>query len=520
MKNLTTFLPKNIVSHNNLKINSSSSSIFNNKYKSRNNDSIPQNFLTFKEIELVNSLSLDNLPNLPNIHKINRENIDKDIEIKKKRLGIKEEKKVLNIEDKEEFERAENINNKNKEFYKKYEMMRREKEMENEIVQIKKEYKNIKNLYIKKNNEINNLLNIINGFQIEIYAIHSQNKFMRQKNENFLKEINNNSKSENKKKQKQKMDNFMLKALQFKEESKLQKEIKNVELKIIKFTEELEKMKSELNEISINKKKIKKELDNKISELSNYYHKKLYEGLDIRQDGLIWIIKAIWNLDEKINTNYFPNFLDNDSIKYLFLIAHKSVEIQNIKNKIEIQKKKLNKYLKKENETINNENNINNYHYNIIKSNDNKKIKNINNKTINLSRNLSNFPNKITLKNLNNFYKTENLTNKIIHSEPMTNINKLNLQIKKIEDEILYLKNKELNRLFEHFCEDNYENKYNAIFETVVGALIGEKNRDSEIAKYKQKRIQIKDNMKNIQYYSITAKPQVLQLQRKENFYK
>ena len=101
MKNLTTFLPKNIVSHNILKINSSSSSIFNNKYKSRNNDSIPQNFLTFKEIELVNSLSLDNLPNLPNIHKINRENIDKDIEIKKKRLGIKEEKKVLNIEDKE-----------------------------------------------------------------------------------------------------------------------------------------------------------------------------------------------------------------------------------------------------------------------------------------------------------------------------------------------------------------------------------------------------------------------------------
>ena len=38
MKNLTTFLPKNIVSHNILKINSSSSSIFNNKYKSRNND--------------------------------------------------------------------------------------------------------------------------------------------------------------------------------------------------------------------------------------------------------------------------------------------------------------------------------------------------------------------------------------------------------------------------------------------------------------------------------------------------
>ena len=519
MKILTTFFPKNINPHNFLKINSSTSSILNNKYKSRNYiNSIPQNFLTFKDIELVNSLSLDNLPNLPNIHKINRENIDKDIEIKKKRLGIKEEKKVLNIEDKEEYERAENTNNKNKEFYKKYEMMRREKEMENEINKLKNEYNKLKNTYIKKNNEINNILNTINGFQIEIYAIHSQNKFMKQKNENILKEINNNnSKSENKKKQK--MNGFMLKTLQFKEESKLQKEIINVKSKITNLTEELEKKKFELNEILINKKLIKKELDNKISDLSNYYHKKLYEGLDIRQDGLIWIIRAIWNLDEKINTNYFPNFLDNESIKYLLLIAHKTVDIQNIKNKIEIQKNKLNKYLKNENKSINIENNKNNYHHNIIKSNDDKKNKIINNRKINLSKNFSNFPNKITLKNLNNFYKKENLTNKIINSEPMTIINKLNKQIEKIEDEILYLKNKELNRLFELFCEDNYENKYNVIFDTVVGALIGEKNRDSEIAKYKQKRIQIKDDMKNIQYYSITAKPQVLQLQRKENFY-
>ena len=78
----------------------------------------------------------------------------------------------------------------------------------------------------------------------------------------------------------------------------------------------------------------KKKLEDKIKFASDYYHKKLYEGLDIRNEGLIWIIKAIWNLGKNIKMSFFPNFLDKYSIDYLFKAAHKSYEITIIKNEI------------------------------------------------------------------------------------------------------------------------------------------------------------------------------------------
>jgi hypothetical protein len=54
-----------------------------------------------------------------------------------------------------------------------------------------------------------------------------------------------------------------------------------------------------------------------------HYHKLLSEGKDTRKEGLIWIIKAIWTLGCTVVLSYFPSFLDEDIICYLFKVNKK-----------------------------------------------------------------------------------------------------------------------------------------------------------------------------------------------------
>ncbi len=53
-------------------------------------------------------------------------------------------------------------------------------------------------------------------------------------------------------------------------------------------------------------------------ELLGHYKFILKQGKDVRNEGLPWVMKAIWELGEKLLPSYFPSFLDEQSIKYLF----------------------------------------------------------------------------------------------------------------------------------------------------------------------------------------------------------
>jgi len=64
--------------------------------------------------------------------------------------------------------------------------------------------------------------------------------------------------------------------------------------------------------------KLKSDLDNVTTMLMLYYHKILNEGTDIRTEGIIWVIKAIWNLGLPIIPGYLPNFIDEQTVVYLF----------------------------------------------------------------------------------------------------------------------------------------------------------------------------------------------------------
>jgi hypothetical protein len=90
---------------------------------------------------------------------------------------------------------------------------------------------------------------------------------------------------------------------------------------------ELEELKNELNIIK--------------DKLILHYHKLLFEAKDTRNEGLSWIIRAIWKLKTNVLMSYLPKFLDKKSIEFLFKYSDKLVEIEQIQKNIREKKNYL-----------------------------------------------------------------------------------------------------------------------------------------------------------------------------------
>jgi chromosome segregation ATPase len=82
-------------------------------------------------------------------------------------------------------------------------------------------------------------------------------------------------------------------------------------------------------------------------ELLYHYHKILSEGRDTRHEGLVWVIRAIWNLDSNVMMSHFPRFLDAKLIEYLFQYCHIDVESQNIKAELDNRRSVLKRRIKR-----------------------------------------------------------------------------------------------------------------------------------------------------------------------------
>ena len=103
---------------------------------------------------------------------------------------------------------------------------------------------------------------------------------------------------------------------------------------------------------------------------------------------------------------------------------------------------------------------------------------------------------------------------KILDNPSIQLISDLATQSSLIEYELLKLKRVELDRLFKEFFENKYGEKYNVNLETVVGALVGENKRDNEMFRYYKMKKEYFDNMRYIQYFSLSNERS---LQIKEN---
>ena len=256
------------------------------------------------------------------------------------------------------------------------------------------------------------------------------------------------------------------------------------------------------SEIEANKKKEKVI----VNRLMTFYKELLFKGKNVKKDGLVWIIKAIWNLGENVPMPFLPEFLDIDSIEYLFKLAHKQLEIEKCQKKIKEIKLKLkkeiggdnNNLIKKSTNANANINHNNNYNEsNNISSTVKSKLLNMKNE----SETIDNEDQKDAYKDIIRELSKDNLKFDIIKRPEVSYIDSIRKHIEQIEKDIIELKKNEVNRIYRCFIEFDYENRYHTNIETVLSALIGIDAKDTEMNHFNIEKKNYISTIKKIRFF-------------------
>ena len=314
--------------------------------------------------------------------------------------------------------------------------------------------------------------------------------------------------------------------------------------KIGELKKELKQLKSPLKSINNEINELKHVEKNIKQRLMKHYQELLYKGKEIRNEGLSWIIKAIWRLGENVPMSFMPTFLDFNGIKYLFNMARLSVELDAKKKflselKLKLKMKLINSHKKKEkdNELKNNNESTNNSKSSDECLENSKKKKKFpfsfktnllfQNKKLNHSSSQPEFMKSFyllnekfkkilgdkilddeneelfrgTAKEISKICEDNENSFNIINSPAVTKIKNLEKKIKEIEIEIKNLKKFEIQRIFKEFIDYDYENKYHASIDVVLGALIGENSKNIQVNKFNVFRKGYFDEIKNIRFY-------------------
>ncbi len=233
-----------------------------------------------------------------------------------------------------------------------------------------------------------------------------------------------------------------------------------------------------------------------------FYKELLFKGKNVKKDGLVWIIKAMWSLGENVPMSFMPQFLDFESMDYLFKLAHKQLEIELCHKKVKEIKINLKNKIGSKYNNIKLKTNVDNTSKDFNDSNNFPST--VKEKIINMK----NESEKIEIENKKDIYKElvkefeeKNLQFEIINLPEISYIKRIRKHIEQLESEIVELKQKEIQRIYRCFIEFDYENKYHTNIETVLSALIGIDAKDTEMNKYNTVKKDYITSLKKIRFF-------------------
>ena len=126
-------------------------------------------------------------------------------------------------------------------------------------------------------------------------------------------------------------------------EKQLQIDYKYYDEMKVKYEIQIKAKEDEFDTISFEIKTLQENLTVIQNKQIQYYCDLLKQGIDVRSDGLSWIVKNLIELNAILNNSIFPKFLENGHIEYLTLISKKSVEIMQLDIMRKCLKNSLNK---------------------------------------------------------------------------------------------------------------------------------------------------------------------------------
>jgi hypothetical protein len=353
-----------------------------------------------------------------------------------------------------------------------------------------------------KNNNINNLKSSSTNSNIKNEELKSNFERMPSlKNIDYSNNTNTNNQSAKKNLSKKSMEIFKINLLQtqrkkeFQNFQSVQKE-KKLTLKL-----ELKNLENDLNKIDKELEDARKEEKDIINKLMLFYKELLFKGKQTKKDGLVWIIKSIWYLGENVPLSFMPEFLDLESIEYLFKLAQLQIEIDYFTKKIGEMKMALKKDIssKYKNDIIK---------LNIFNQIDNENNNNFINNKSKIFLDMKKDSEEMTLENKKNVYtelvkefEKKNLQFEITNLPEVNKINKVKKNIEKIKKDITELKKNEVKRVSKCFIENDYEEKYHTNIENVLAALIGIDAKDTEMNKFNLNKKEYLSKLKKIRFF-------------------
>lgn len=107
-----------------------------------------------------------------------------------------------------------------------------------------------------------------------------------------------------------------------------------------KISEKVEKREKVLKDLDEAARSLRKKLQSIRSTQRGHYLTLLKEGKDTRNEGIKWILIALWKIGETVTIEDFPKFLDEDSVYFIIFVGQKTLEIEEIFEKIIAPSKK------------------------------------------------------------------------------------------------------------------------------------------------------------------------------------
>ena len=102
---------------------------------------------------------------------------------------------------------------------------------------------------------------------------------------------------------------------------------------------------------------------------------------------------------------------------------------------------------------------------------------------------------------VNQFKENDKKIFEIMNMSEIQIINKIQKKINKLKEEISEMKKIEINRIYKCFIEKDYENIYHTNIDTVLAALIGLDEKDTEVNKYNSVKKNYVTSIKQVRFF-------------------
>lgn len=357
---------------------------------------------------------------------------------------------------------------------------------------LKEKYMNLSRNYVNVNIKLNEL-----KYEKEAF-LNILEKYIR-KYEEYVEEADNNGNlnkrknSNHKEKDEIKEEDYLKRTNLKKKVNKLNDDIDVIKKEILISNFIKDSLTNDIHKVEFEVKEKEKEIYEKVDLLTKYYHLILEEGVEVMKTGLTWIILSIWKINSEVLLSKLPKHLDISIVKYLFLRAHKEIELMKterllleIKDIVRVfrgreyrqQKRKLKLVFKKEDV----ESSLFKFRTRIGVMKIKKKEENKSNfigKSVFLKKEDENllkhgyhamkkyFHSKFDFRDDE---KEENYE----YSQIVRYVEELEVFSRRLNDDLEEMKRNEIRRIVNEYLFNNYERKYKVKIEKVFSSIVGE----------------------------------------------